>query len=870
MNSAKLAQVAIAVACASLVLKGTGAAGAQLPQMPMAIDETNSANHRRLQKPVLSSRLLDGVERTNAWSHHGQGEMVFTTARARHGTQAVRLSSPTKTDQPNKVTGRPFGEAVARLSFEGEDWSDSNRLSFHVYPHLPGFKVISMLVKLHNHGSTRVPDSYNREGLNFFLLEPDKWNHVIWEIAHLARDKVTAVEFIYRLQGNEPGATDVVCFDIDQVELQKVEADHFEGWNVAPGRIAYNHSGYMPGAVKTALATGLDAKEFSIISRERGEVALTEKIRVEKRRIGEFQLLDFTSVNQPGVYRIEAGGVQTPWFSIGNDAWRNSIIKTINHFYCQRCGTAVPGIHDICHADWRAIHGGKEMFINGGWHDAGDLSQGLVNSAEGAYAMFALAERLGKSDPALAGRLLEEARWGLDWVMKTRFGDGFRVTWATMDYWTDGVLGTPDDTLGQVRNSPLDNFVAASTLAIAARLLKTAEPELAAKCLNLAREDWQFAVAKLQSPNLELASVGALASMELFKTTGDRKHADQAVALARVIFNSQERQYRDWTVPLAGFFYTNPGRERLLHYAHRGHEQAPIVAMAELCAAFPDHQEWMQWYSVVALHSEYLKRIAQFTEPFGMLPASVYSLDESKDPRFLDQVRQGIKLDEKHYLRIFPVWFDFRGNLGTVLSQAKALSVAGLMRRDQGALELAQKQIEWTLGRNPFAQSLMYGEGHDYAPQYTAMSGNMAGMLPVGIQTREHHDLPYWPAANCYNYAEVWVHPSSRWLWIMADFMAPGKGQGADQEIDLSLTHETGGDGSVILRGKALGRGAHRLELRLSNLRADPGAVEVTLNPGEPQTVLWRAEVVNPKAPWVALVIADSDISKRKEVIGWH
>lgn len=29
--------------------------------------------------------------------------------------------------------------------------------------------------------------------------------------------------------------------------------------------------------------------------------------------------------------------------------------------------------------------------------------------------------------------------------------------------------------------------------------------------------------------------------------------------------------------------------------------------------------------------------------------------------------------------------------------------------------------------------------------------------------------MPYWPAQNCYNYKEVWVHPSSRWLWLMDD-----------------------------------------------------------------------------------------------------
>lgn len=49
------------------------------------------------------------------------------------------------------------------------------------------------------------------------------------------------------------------------------------------------------------------------------------------------------------------------------------------------------------------------------------------------------------------------------------------------------------------------------------------------------------------------------------------------------------------------------------------------------------------------------------------------------------------------------------------------------------------------------------------------MSGNIAGSLPVGIQTSREKDIPYWPVNNCYNYKEVWVQPSARWLWLMSD-----------------------------------------------------------------------------------------------------
>jgi hypothetical protein len=272
----------------------------------------------------------------------------------------------------------------------------------------------------------------------------------------------------------------------------------------------------------------------------------------------------------------------------------------------------------------------------------------------------------------------------------------------------------------------------------------------------------------------------------------------------------------------------------------------------------------MKWYAAIVLHSEYLKRIARFTEPYGMLPASVYALDESDNPRFKEQVLNGIKLSERHYLRRFPVWYDFRGNAGTVLSQTKALSVAARLRRDGAAAELVQRQLQWAVGRTPFCQSLMYGEGHDYAPQYTAMSGDMVGALPVGIQTRENLDRPYWPPANCYNYKEVWVHPSSRWLAVLADVMAPPR---QAKDIELTLNHQ--GDGAEVrVLATVQGRGRHRLALRTHNLAADQDSREVVLKPGQTAQVSWPCKVLNPREPWIAAVLPDGELPGLKDLVG--
>jgi hypothetical protein len=327
---------------------------------------------------------------------------------------------------------------------------------------------------------------------------------------------------------------------------------------------------------------------------------------------------------------------------------------------------------------------------------------------------------------------------------------------------------------------------------------------------------------------------------------------------------------------MSGFFYTDTKKEQILHYFHADQSQAPIVALAELCTTFPDHPNWMKWYSAVVLYSEHLKTLAKFTSPYGMLPASIYRLDEYDNDWYRGQVKEGIRLAEGYYLRLFPVWDttpqNGRGNNGIILSKAKALSTAARLRNNPKLADLSERQLQWVVGRNPFCQSLMCGEGYDFAPQYTAMSGNLVGQMPVGIQTCLNRDVPYWPASNCYVYKETWVFPAARWLWIMCDLGGPGRTVGnADVKqtpLDLSVSQESTPDGRVTLRAKLAGTGSTRLTLRTSNLNVVNPEQTVQLEAGKPQTITWSAQTISAREPWVAVIVPNGDLSAREELVG--
>jgi Glycosyl hydrolase family 9/Cellulase N-terminal ig-like domain len=769
------------------------------PEMPMQAKYEDGAESRWLNKKVLDSRVLDSMEDLSNWSFTGTGEMTLTDVHVKDGQHSVRIRSTTNVAQ---VDGSgEWEDLLATRKFPGEDWSRYNRISIWVYPDIIGAPAISCSLTLHNDGSHKLPDQYNEGRHESIILKNHVWNHVVWEIAPLDRDRVTALDFAYMLPKKLPEPGDQTILDIDQLELQTVIADHVEGWDVAAGRIAFSHSGYTTGSSKSAIASDLVAHEFSVVDEDTGRIVLTKPVEQIATPLGNYQVLDFSELRQPGTYAIKAGDILTRSFRIGDDAWLDSIWKSINFMYSERCGTDIPGIHGRCHQDIYTVHDDKRIVVNGGYHDAGDLSA-TGNTPGMVYAVLSLADRLKRQggNEVLSNRLREEARWGLNWVLKTRFGDGYRSTGQLVSYWTDGIMGTSDDRFGQAVNNPEWNFRVSGVEALAARVLKDSDPELANRSLMIAEEDWKYAVEGLKTApplaevygaqdELERISFGVVASVELYLATGDDRYAQEAIVFGDLVLNSQERTLQPWTIPLTGYFYTGPKRENLFHRFHIGQEQEPIMALIRLCEVFPEHEKWMKWYSAVVLHSQYyLKAAAVVDAPYAVLPAAVYResearlIPESKNwtplraadrDAYVQEVRRGIPLGGENYLRRFPVWFDFRGNSSVLLSQAKALSAAGQLRGDLEAEDLAQKQAQWFVGRNPFAASVMYGEGYDWTPLYSVRSGQMVGALPVGIETKGFDDAPYWPNQICWTYKEVWTQPVGQWIWLMEDISVP-------------------------------------------------------------------------------------------------
>lgn len=774
---------------------------------PLAIHEDKSVETAGMQKKVLSSEILCNMESIDGWSHKGYGNISLTAERSTEGSHSLRLEAPA---HPEKILDWGLGRGTCLASFDvgGKDWRGYNRLSFKIYPECEGARTVYLNLYVENDGEVKVPDQYGREGYHEINLKNNQWNDCYIEIPALQRDRVSCIKFAIEMFGQELTMGETLRFDVDEVRLEVIEDPEVAlGWKPADNRIIFSTSGYTTKAVKTAISTVEGQDKFTVRNAGNGKVVFKGDIVGTETGLGRFNTMDFSGLTKPGRYYIQVGDVKTWPFYIDDNVWEDSAWRVLNFIFCERCGYPVPGHHGSCHTDLHVEYDGKIIPMNGGWHDAGDMSQQILQSGEISYSLFQMAvtaKQKGNHD--LYHRLIEEAMWGMDLVLRSRLGGGLRASsWGT-NLWTDGIIGTDDDSgRRQIRTSraALDNFIFAGIEAYAAMVYED-DAEMISHLRKAAQEDFGFASERLDSLGSQefrldyyvgghtrmtsdaqyYAHASWSASM-LYKLTGDKRYADLA---ADYIKYTLACQCTEPVGGLSGFFYRNTRRNSTVHFNHQSRDYAFMEALLALCETQPRSPEYSKWVNSARLYGDFLKNTMKYVAPYGMAPSGIYNIhEEEADPRefynwqvgrnkdggadYLEMLHNGIKLDEEHYLRIFPIWYSFKGNTACNLATGKAAALCSkILGGDAELRNIAEKQLSWVAGLNPFGQSLIYGEGSNYCKLYNALPGEVVGEIPVGMQSYFNGDEPYWPQFNTATYREVWGGTAVRWMMLVSEF----------------------------------------------------------------------------------------------------
>lgn len=772
---------------------------------PLAPATERSLEAEALAKEVVAVRSLHSSNQPGDWHHTGEGSIVWDDS-------TPVLTVPVNTDG-RRAKGSPddpdyalYGHAVATLALPQLSLDEYNRFEIDIEPRCPGNRAVTLNLSFSNATGSRAQGYNEPTGAHLIILDNNRVNRCFLEIGDFRRDAIETISLSFSINGRDMTTSDTAAFRVLSVEAQRVPAtEKVSGWQPADGHIIHSMSGYAADGAKSAivsLSTLPEGTPFTVVDTATGHKAFKGKVGAQTTSIGRFGVIDFTKLRKAGDYRIEAAGIASAPFHIGGEElWDGSCWKVLNFIFCQRCGYPVPGVHSLCHDDLMSEHNGLKRAYNGGWHDAGDLSQQTLQTADVAHALLELSCAKKKSNPLLAARLREEALWGIEFVLRNRFGDGFHASSVGLLIWQDGIHGSHDDiSTVRVQDVAYDNFLYAAYEAYASKALDN-DPMLASYLATVAEEDYAFACRRFEADGFG----GWINPYEHTYCTGESQHMATASWAASMLYDLTGREayaadaarYADYVLAsrcdeapgdcgIKGFFYRNPSKKTPVHYIHQSREQLFMEALIALCRTQPEHPSKAAWHQAVEDYAGYLKALMAYTAPYGMLPAGIFSDAEPDDTeafyalhlfppsnapeQFKSQASKGVQVAPGYFVKRFPVWFNiFNGNLAVHTSMGKSAALCARYLHDAELLDIAREQLYWTAGKNPFAQSLIYGEGHRYPELNNFSSGRITGAMPVGIRSLADTDEPYWPQINNACYKEVWLTSAGKWLSLVAE-----------------------------------------------------------------------------------------------------
>jgi endoglucanase len=477
--------------------------------------------------------------------------------------------------------------------------------------------------------------------------------------------------------------------------------------------IRINYLGYKPNGIKVAVWCSKEnqtIKTFQLVDAISNKIVFTGNAGKAFGAYGPFvqtYRLNFSSFKKQGKYYLKAGAVQSPEFTIGEDVYDGAADFCLRYMRQQRTGFN-PFLKDSCHThDGYVLYGEKagikdstHIDVVGGWHDASDYLQYSTTSANATYHLLMAYRDFPQvfGDEKLANGLdgkngmadvLDEAKWGLDWLLKMH----------PKDDWMFNQIGDDRDHQG-MRIPKQDSFYGKGYERPVYFI--NGEPQQRGKFLNnttgTSSTAAKFASAFALGSNIFKSNTGfhyllQQKAVSAFKFAGKKLGVTQTASVRSPYIYAEENWADDMELMYATInsqlhFESNP--QVLLKIALDYSSNEPITPWFG-----KDTASHYQWYPFINLgHYELAKQLK------GKQRDTIVGYYKEGIQRVWSKARQNA-----FYRGIPFIWCsnNLTASFAIQCYWYKQLS------KDMQFEELEQANFDWLFGCNPWGTSMVYG-----------------------------------------------------------------------------------------------------------------------------------------------------------------
>lgn len=560
---------------------------------------------------------------------------------------------------------------------------------------------------------------------------------------------------------------------------------------IKTGVILVNHVGFPPNAAKHCVIPAPPKKEFTILRLKDTKWTqvfagvLTEGgNELEPGSVG-----DFSAVKEDGIYQVRCGSLKSRAFTVHAGVYDVPMRSLFNYFTWARCGNTTKNCTGPCHLDDGNLVGVGHRDFSGGYHQSSDQRKypwGLN------LGLMGLVQFGGLQKPYWdQGSVAEEVRWGCDYYQKIVRDDG-----GMFDSVFIPLGAGPRDYYPTDPPAPaLWNNIRHQ--AMAAEYFKDRDAAYAAKCRQTAERVWHYMTSDkrpkgkhvtpaipplghndyndwfacfFEGSALDLAHrIGAATT--LHRVTQDAALLEDAARCASRLMVLQMAE--------SACFWEGPEGDRLVSRRKIGYftDGTVGIRLAELLAAAPQHKDAGRWRATIKRMADQMVALSH-RNAWGLTPSEFLVQDAlaatDKSPVVSSDglyPLQGI-----HERATGPkektIAYKYRPYLYhmSIMEAALFLNRAAEITGDKTCRTVAQRQLDWVMGCNPFDASAIEGVGYNQPlrglfGEFFPPTPQIPGAVSIGFQFRSFDPNLY---GNCGS-NEYDMPVVGNVLWVMAE-----------------------------------------------------------------------------------------------------